>query len=335
MAAHPANGRKVLVVIGMHRSGTSATTGALQCLGVNLGERLYAGHQGINDKGYFEHSDIADTDDEVLWQTGSCWDDILLKQDGWWENEDLGRFEEKMRHFIRRDFPSDDLWALKDPRVCRLLPWWLRILNAEKILPHFLFVVRPAEAVYRSLEKRDGFSRDKAYLLWLLHYLEAERWSRDYPRGVLGFDRFLHDPVGEFCRIEKELGSIFPIPAAQASECLGRFVSPGLRHHRDNHDAIDRQNPLHRMAHDLEACLMAAADGGGAPPDAGEMDRLREAMAQYQREHFSGPLREHLLSVSRQRGGAQLTLNRIFRSWSWVPGKPIRFAERSIFKRDV
>ncbi|MBS3936798.1 MAG: hypothetical protein KGZ43_11555 [Sulfuritalea sp.] len=69
MAARQADERKVLVVVGMHRSGTSATTGALRCLGVSLGDRLYAGHRGINDKGYFEHSDIADTNDEVLWQT--------------------------------------------------------------------------------------------------------------------------------------------------------------------------------------------------------------------------------------------------------------------------
>lgn len=36
-------GKQVLIVIGMHRSGISATTGALQCLGVQLGEKLYWG----------------------------------------------------------------------------------------------------------------------------------------------------------------------------------------------------------------------------------------------------------------------------------------------------
>ena len=62
----PELGKQVLVVIGMHRSGTSASTGALQCVGVELGGKLYSGHRDINAKGYFEHSDIADTNDEVI-----------------------------------------------------------------------------------------------------------------------------------------------------------------------------------------------------------------------------------------------------------------------------
>ncbi|EQD73538.1 hypothetical protein B1A_04899, partial [mine drainage metagenome] len=59
--------KQVLVIIGMHRSGTSASTGALRCLGVDLGDRLYRGAwRASMTKGYFEHAGIADTNDEVL-----------------------------------------------------------------------------------------------------------------------------------------------------------------------------------------------------------------------------------------------------------------------------
>lgn len=65
-------GKRAVIIIGMHRSGTSAATGALKCLGVDLGGKLYRGHQQINAKGYFEHSDIAETNDEILWRLGSA-----------------------------------------------------------------------------------------------------------------------------------------------------------------------------------------------------------------------------------------------------------------------
>ena len=44
----------VFVVLGMHRSGTSAITRGLQALNVNLGEQLLPAVPNDNDKGFFE-----------------------------------------------------------------------------------------------------------------------------------------------------------------------------------------------------------------------------------------------------------------------------------------
>ena len=128
-------GKTALIVVGMHRSGTSATTGALQCLGVQLGRKLYGGHAHINAKGYFEHSDIADTNDEALLALGSAWDDVLVKEDNWWRRDCLAKYTNRIRRYIRQDFAQSQLWAVKDPRVCRLLPWWLEFLAAERSFP--------------------------------------------------------------------------------------------------------------------------------------------------------------------------------------------------------
>jgi hypothetical protein len=188
----------------------------MECLGVELGKKLYAGHQEINAKGYFEHTDIADLTEEALLGVGSSWDDILLKSDGWWESETLLPYSRQIVGHIRRDFSDKRLWALKDPRICRLLPWWLQILAGEGIKPYFMFVIRSPEAVFRSLRQRDGFSREKSYLLWLLHYLDAERWSRGHPRAFVEFDRLVAVPVNELMRAEGELGLEFPVSPRRA-----------------------------------------------------------------------------------------------------------------------
>ena len=325
-------GKLALVVIGMHRSGTSATTGALRCLGIQLGKKLYTGHQNINAKGYFEHSDIADTNEEALLALASSWDDILIKPDNWWRSEVLHPYTKKIKEYIRKDFSKSQLWAIKDPRVCRLLPWWLDILKAESVVPHFLFVVRSPNAVFRSLERRDGISKDKAYLLWTLHYLEAERWSRGHRRTFMDFDAFLEAPLEAFESVARELDLRFPSEPQQARACLEQFLDRSLRNHykEDNHDA---GTPIIELAQDLHQAMLAAVAQGEAAMDANLFNTLWQRMIVIQHgiPHFAV---EHTHSLASARGKSQLTLNRLVRSWSWWSGKPLRMVERWL-GRDV
>ncbi len=329
---HPTPGekRRVLVIVGMHRSGTSASTGALRCLGVNLGEKLYQGHQGINDKGYFEHAGIADTNDEVLATLGSSWDDPLLRPHEWWKRDDLALYVHKVKKLIRQDFAHSPLWAVKDPRVCRLLPWWLKIFASLEITPHFIFVVRSPAAVHRSLEKRDGFPREKSFLLWALHYLEAERHSRGHARTFLDFDRFLEEPVESLRRVERELDLAFPISVDQAKSGLDAFLSRDLRHHTAEQELQDTR-PIPELAQDLHGELVSATME--RPLNIPVMDELWTRMEMIQ-QGFPEALVSHIRSSGVIRGDLQTALNRIFRSWSWVLGKPVRWGERQ-FGRDV
>ncbi len=327
-----AAGKNALVIIGMHRSGTSASTGALQCVGVDLGKKLYTGHKGINDKGYFEHSDIADTNDEALAILGSSWDDILLRRDEWWLRKDLIPYAKKIRGYIRRDFSESALWAVKDPRVCRLLPWWLRILDSEGVTPRFIFVIRSPFAVHRSLERRDGFPIEKSYLLWSLHYLEAERWSRGHSRVFVDFDHFLENPAHGLSKVERVLGINFPVAVAKAAPCLEKFLSTDLRHHKKDEEILER-TPTLDHAVSLHRKLIEAAEKGPDSLRIEEMDELWKEMEKLQKA-FPLALVEHIRSTGALRGKLHITMNRLMRSGSWYTGKPVRFLERLI-GRDV
>ncbi len=322
--------RHALIIVGMHRSGTSATTGALQCLGVQLGKKLYSGHSGINPKGYFEHSDIADTNEEALLSIGSAWDDILPKAEGWWKQQQLQPYAEKMKQYIRRDFSLSSLWAVKDPRVSRMLPWWLEILSNEGISPRFIFVVRSPDEVYRSLEKRDGFSREKSFMLWILHYLDAERESRGHPRAFTLFEEFLENPTGELLKIGQQLGLNYPIPVTDAKECLAAFLSKDLRNHKGN-DTRQSGTQIEHLAYELQARLQKAAqsDGGAGV----EMDDLWQQLEEIQ-AGFDPLLVEQLQTTGKRRGETELYMHRVERSYSKYAGKPVRVIER-LFGRNV
>ena len=65
--------QKLVIVLSMHRSGTSALTRGLTTMGVMLGDRLMAAHPNINDKGFFEDIDFVALNEEILKACGRKW----------------------------------------------------------------------------------------------------------------------------------------------------------------------------------------------------------------------------------------------------------------------
>jgi len=66
----------------MHRSGTSALTGLLDQLGIDLGDRLLE-TQADNAKGFFENKFVVQTNDAILEALGSSWDDTFPLPRDW------------------------------------------------------------------------------------------------------------------------------------------------------------------------------------------------------------------------------------------------------------
>ena len=69
---------RLIVVLGMHRSGTSAITRGLQALDVNLGEQLMPPVENNNDKGFFEDIEVNKLNIELLNAMDSDWDDVSV-----------------------------------------------------------------------------------------------------------------------------------------------------------------------------------------------------------------------------------------------------------------
>lgn len=318
-------GRNALLALGMHRSGTSALTGMLGQLGVQLGRQLYAPQQGVNEKGFFEHSGITDSNDHILLATGSAWDDILPLIEGWQQDSRLDKYKDKLRRHIRRDFNQAALWGLKDPRICRLLPLWKSLLAEEDVTVRYLLIFRHPMEVAQSLARRDGFSVDKALLLWLDHNLQAEYHTRGKARIVTRFDELLAHPIAQLQRLQTRLELDFPTPIAQASDTIQAFLSPGLRHHAATDMPDD--SPLADLALKVYEALSAAATSAEGEPDSQVMDRAKAGLDAY-RAVFPDLLVEQLRSIGQQRGEAQVMVERVFGSWSWELGKPWRFLER-------
>ena len=226
----PAAPRRAIVVLGMHRSGTSAVAGCLQRLGVDLGPRLMPATPD-NLRGYYEHIDVVNLHDRLLLALGRSWDETGPFPPGeWQEGEPAKRYREEMFALLRRDFAHAPLWGLKDPRLSRLLPWWEPLWTETGSAPLFVLVRRRPSDVAASLARREGFSTGKSYLLWLQHTLEAERFTRGKPRLLVDFTAFLADWRTVLAPATALLGRPWPVSLEASSAAGGRFVEPALAH---------------------------------------------------------------------------------------------------------
>jgi hypothetical protein len=222
--------RKGILVLGMHRSGTSALTRVLHLLGCQLPKQVMSGGIG-NELGHWESAPIASFNDEVLASAGSSWDDWLPFNSDWYQSPIVHDFACRGRAWLTEEFGSSPLFVLKDPRICRIANFWLDIFAAEGIEPFVVVPVRNPLEVGNSLNDRDMMEPGYAHLLWLRHILDAELASRGLKRVFCTYDQLLEDWSGLADRMRMTLGIPWPRISASAAVEISSFLTTEQRHY--------------------------------------------------------------------------------------------------------
>jgi 2-polyprenyl-3-methyl-5-hydroxy-6-metoxy-1,4-benzoquinol methylase/glycosyltransferase involved in cell wall biosynthesis len=219
----------MVLIVGMHRSGTSALAGMMARLGANLGPELVPAQAGVNDWGFWENRRVLDLHERLLKALGSGWNAIGSLPDRWWGLRQTRCFLDELVDLVAQDYPEDRLNAVKDPRLCRLLPLWRLALERLGRPAAAVLIHRHPVEVAESLARRDGMDRQTALLLWLRHNLEAESLSRGLPRAILDYAGLLADWVGQAERIASSLSLDWPVSPGAVTDAP---VTAALRHIR-------------------------------------------------------------------------------------------------------
>ena len=258
--------RTAYLVLGMHRSGTSAVTQVLALAGASLPENVMAG-DAHNAKGYFEPWKIALLNDGRLRAGGAAWDDIFAfpyrplsaKDERGWLNRAEALFEEE---YAEVGYP-----LLKDPRVTVLMPFWRTVLTELEVAARCVIPVRHPLAVAGSLARRNGFAPEKSVLIWTAYMLAAEAYTRDLPRAFVSYDGLLADWRQEVARIEAAHGAPLPKMTEAAGKAIDRFLTPELRHN-DSGSGLKDLGWAGALASQVLDWFEAAAVGKAPPPAA-------------------------------------------------------------------
>jgi hypothetical protein len=235
--------RQALLVLGMHRSGTSALTGVLQRLGVRVPKTLIPANEH-NPAGFGESLALADFHDRLLDCAGSRWDTWVGLGPDWFDSPNASQLVDECRSLLTQEFGDAPLFVVKDPRLCRLVPFWVRVLQEENIAAAAIVPVRSPFEVARSLEARDRLPREQSLLMWLRHVLDAEFATRHITRSFVGYRDLLNDWKAVANRMSAELQVTWPSQSAATETAVSDFLRHDLCHHFAEIDSEDAAFPL-------------------------------------------------------------------------------------------
>ena len=214
-----------LVVLGMHRSGTSAVTGALRLCGAWVGdESELTVPNEENPQGFWERRDIRRVCDRLLHTAGAEWWKVM--------DFDLSSIPRATLDEQRQEFASvvsnlnhHRTWVIKEPRLCLLLP----VLRDYLSNPSCIHIYRNPLEVARSLQTRNGFGIAGGIALWEAYNRRALDAAESVPRVLVSHESLMLHPVETLAKLLERLEALGVTHLARPDEDdVRRFISPAL-----------------------------------------------------------------------------------------------------------
>jgi len=201
--------RRIVVVLGMHRSGTSLCAQLLSGMGVDFGSHLLPANRW-NSFGYWESIDVVAAHDSILSAFGRHWAMPLIFDPlppRWWEQATARHVKDALGRWLSTSLTnSPGVFGFKDPRTSRMIPMWLDLFRELKVEPIWVACVRDPRSVAESLALRDGIPVFLGELLWVDYVLEPLRYIRPNEMCFVSYDSLVQDPIAHTAAIAKRLG---------------------------------------------------------------------------------------------------------------------------------
>lgn len=229
--------RKAILILGMHRSGTSCLTGCLKNLGLNLGN--ISNHNEHNLKGNQENKNVFRLNEALFNFNNGSWKSPPDPENLVWTNELESRRDEVIKSYESLPAP----WGIKDPRMLISYGFW------SKFLPEHIFVgtLRHPESVAKSLYARNRINLEKGYEMW-----------ENYNKQLLYFYKKHSIPIIDFdSEGQIYLEKILKLAKVLSLESTGNpdFFDPKLKHQTLNNLDTCPSNVLSLYHELLDACI--------------------------------------------------------------------------------
>ncbi|HSQ83071.1 MAG TPA: glycosyltransferase [Casimicrobiaceae bacterium] len=249
-----------IVVLGMHRSGTSALSRVLNLCGAFLPSKLKPPKLGVNPKGYWEPEAVLDLNVRLMRQLGGDWDrvDFDLPADG----DVVAEFEDDARALLAAEYGDQPMILIKDPRIGVLAPLWHRALQRAGYRPVYVVPVRNPVEVAQSLQARGDMSVDEGLALWLAYSRRITAFTDSGCDAV--YVRYT-DLLDDWRRIVHRIGERLDLPLdpVTRAEDVDRFLERGLQRQNADGDTLEALSsglPIAGEVRDLYGGCLARCD---------------------------------------------------------------------------
>jgi GT2 family glycosyltransferase len=224
-----------LLVLGMHRSGTSALSHMLSLAGADPGERVLGASRG-NESGHWEDGFAVDLNDQLLASFGARWDDPFALPPGWRQHAAAQVARGRIARYLDGNRRGHAVWSVKDPRLSLLGGLWIEAAASVELPVAAVMLLRHPREVAESLAVRDGIGHGTALLLWLEYTLSAVAVAESLPSIVVEFGDLVANWRTAADRI-RSIPTAGGLDFEGAAEEIDRSLRPALHHHAHDDDA--------------------------------------------------------------------------------------------------
>lgn len=247
---------RLAVVLGMHRSGTSAATFALSNLGFGLPKTLMK-PQRDNPRGFAESVPLFRLNEALLKRVGMTWKDFRPIDPRTFTGPGWVPLRMRAHQLLTSEIGSSGTLVYKDPRLCRLMPFWVPVL--DRLEARFVFVVRNPLSVAESLRVRNGIPLQTAVRIWAAHVFGALIPLGNRPVFFLAYDDLMVRRDESLRRAAVAVGRD-PSAVDRLPEDIG--LTTELQHHRFTSADVDRSRELPSLVRRLYRTVIEPAVEG-------------------------------------------------------------------------
>ena len=270
----PTRHRTILLILGMHRSGTSAMTNTFALLGATLPTRLMPAGP-FNSLGHFEPLAIVDEHDRMLAELGESWFGSKALDKEFFKSDLAGAYARRICKMVEEEYGNAGLMVVKDPRICRFVPLWRAIAEQLGVGLKVVIPFRNPLEVAQSIAHRDNLPIDESLAVWTRHVLEAEAATRDLPRAFIVYEEFLNDWQSVVAQASKRAGIHFPRRKAETRLQIDKFLNSGLRKQVASEAEFFAHSIIPQTAKDVYWALKELKEHPDFPPVLKMLDYLK------------------------------------------------------------
>lgn len=222
--------KQLVVVLGMHRSGTSALTRSLQVLGVDLGDNLLPANAQVNAKGFWEDREVLQFNVELMSVLGLDWDNLSIISPELCNSEQVRAYVPGAMALLKKKMQHTACFGLKDPRMSVLLPFWKQVFDLLGLDVFYIIAARHPLSIVQSLAKRDNMLPEQTLPLWQNYMLSCLWYTRGERCLVVEYENILKAPEQQLLRLSALTGLTFDAGSDAFKLYASDFISPELSH---------------------------------------------------------------------------------------------------------
>lgn len=185
--------KKIVFVLGMHRSGTSLTAEIIHSMGFSVPGISLDSIDSVNAHGFWESKDVFEINEKILSAAGLKWYHICPVGHVFKNLSDMEGFSREISGFLALESEKLGDLVIKDPRICLLWPLWFSAIDQSVFNIKVIFVNRHPSSVAASIRKRDGFSFFSSHLLWTYYFFSVFGREKFPETLVLNYEQLLCD----------------------------------------------------------------------------------------------------------------------------------------------